>query len=474
MIQGQLQSMQREWSITRQRGFSLVEVLLAVTVFALLSTAVIGALVYGRASTASAGDRTRGAMLAEEGAEAVRSIRNAGYSNLTDGTYGLAQTGGIWGLSGSSDTNGIFTRSITIASGGSNRKTVTSNVSWSGVGGSAQASVATELTNWMANLPKTWANPSQYAGLDLTGTIAGYKVDTAGSYAYIVRKSSTGPNFLIVNISNPSSPTLAGSLTLAGTPTNIKVSGNYAYVSNSSSTAELQIVNVATPATPTLAGTYNASGTAGGLGVYAIGTTVYLTRAANGGNDEFVVINASTPATPTRVSGFSLNVNMNEVFVSGSTAYVATSSDTQEVLVINLTIPSLLSLGTSVDLPGTTDATTISGYGTTLVVGQGSTLYTVGFLLALAPVVGGSVVLSGAINNIDVDSVHNYAFAGTNYVSGEFQVVNINNTSSPALLSSVDMSGSQNLTGVAYNSTYDVVVGASSNTAQEAVVFGPN
>jgi hypothetical protein len=275
-------------------------------------------------------------------------------------------------------------------------------------------------------------------------------------------------------MSNPATPTVVGTLTLAGTPTNIAISGNYAYVSNSSSTAELQIVNVATPAAPVLSGTYNAAGLAGGLGVYAVGTTVYLTRAANLTNDEFVIINAANPSSPVRIGGYSLNIAMNEVFVSGTTAYVATGSDTQEVLVINLTNPASLSLGTAINLAGTTDATTIAGYGTTLVVGQGTALYTVNFSTALSPTVSGTMTLPGTVNDVAVDPTHNYAFAGTSYASGELQVINVNNIANPVILGSVNMVGSIILTGIAYNSTLDVVPGASSNTAQEAVVFGPN
>ncbi len=467
--------MPKVWLTTKQAGFSVVEALLAVTVFGFLTVGLIGSVVYGRSSTADSGDQSRANYLADEGLEAARNIRNAGYTNLVDGTYGLVQSGGTWTLSGSSDTSGIYTRSVTVASNGSNRKNITSNVSWSGVTGSGQASVVTELTNWMAALTtKSWANPSQYAGLDLTGTIVGYKVATSGSYAYLIRNNTTGPNFFVINISTPTSPTVVGTLTLAGTPTNIAVSGNYAYVSNGSNSAELQIVNIATPATPTLTSSYDATGSADGLGVYVVGTTVYLSRAANSGVDEFVIISAANPASPVRIGGYGLNINMNEVYVNGTTAYIATDSDTQEVLVLNMSVLGLLTLGTSINLPGTSNATTISGYGNTAVVGQGSILYTISGAIPLIPVVTGSITLPGPINDIDADATHNYAFVGTNYGSGEFQVVNIANMASPAILSSVNLTGNINLTGVAYSATQNVVVGAGTNNAQEATIFGPN
>ncbi len=144
------------------------------------------------------------------------------------------------------------------------------------------------------------------------------------------------------------------------------------------------------------------------------------------------------------------------------------------MLVLNVSVPALVTLGTSINLSGTTDATTIAGYGNTIVVGQGITLSTINNATPLIPVVSGSVTLPGTINDIDVDPAQNYAFAGTNYANGEFQVVNLANTASPALLSNVNQTGSINLTGVAYSATQNIVIGATSNTAQEAAIFGPN
>src|ERR1041384_6828468 len=106
--------MPRVWSRTNsnvtQGGFSPVEVLLAATIFGMLVTAIVGAVIYGRNSTDGAGNRSRASLLAEEGLEAVRNIRDASYANLTDGTYGIAQSANQWALSGASDTSGIYTR----------------------------------------------------------------------------------------------------------------------------------------------------------------------------------------------------------------------------------------------------------------------------------------------------------------------------------------------------------------------------
>ncbi|EKD76163.1 MAG: hypothetical protein ACD_43C00207G0001, partial [uncultured bacterium] len=52
-------SMPKAWLTTNSKGFSLVEVMLASAVFALLVTALVGAYLYGEEATALAGHRAR-------------------------------------------------------------------------------------------------------------------------------------------------------------------------------------------------------------------------------------------------------------------------------------------------------------------------------------------------------------------------------------------------------------------------------
>lgn len=458
---------------TNQQGISVVEILLAVAVFGMLVTALSGALIYGRTATNTAGNRQRANMIAEEGIEAVRNIRDASFSNLTDGTFGVSKNSNQWITSGSSDTTDIFTRQVTIASADSKRKTITSTVSWPQGNGTNQTSVTTELTNWMASIVKTWAKPALEGGSDATGTTAGFKVATQGNYAYLVKKVSGSANFFIFDISTPTSPTLVKSLTIAGTPTNIAVNGNYAYVSNTSDTAELNIVNVTTPATASVVGNYNATGTGDGLGVFALGNYAYLSRAANGASDEFVIVNVTTPATPTRAGGYSLNISMYEPYVNSTGAYIATSSDTQEVLVLNLTLLSTITLGTSINLPGTTDATTIAGSGSNIVVGQGTAFYDVNSAVILVPVVSGTVTLPSTINDVAINTSLNYAYAATANTTGQFQSIDISTWTAPAISGSTALPSTSLLTGIAYNATKDRVPGAASTTAQELPIFAP-
>lgn len=189
-----------------QAGFSVVEVLLAATVFGFLVTTVAGAIIYGRISNADAGDHNRAMALAEEGLEAVRNIRDASFSNLTNSspTYGLVQSGGVWTLSGTSDTTGIFTRTVAISPVDSARKNVTVTVSW----GSQQVSVTGRLSDWLASIitpgpvmmvySKTTSTPFYRTWDGSAWSAEGSAPAVTGTINYVVLKSSRTRNEAIL------------------------------------------------------------------------------------------------------------------------------------------------------------------------------------------------------------------------------------------------------------------------------------
>lgn len=152
MKQEQSKSPQKAQSTTSQAGFSLVEVILSNALFVLLVTALAGAYLYGQEATALAGNRARAVMIAEEGLEAVRNIRDPAYTNLTDGAYGLVvDSNNEWSLSGSSDVTDIFKRQVVISTIDPTRKAVKVSVSWQqNPQRSGSVSLETRLTDWIA------------------------------------------------------------------------------------------------------------------------------------------------------------------------------------------------------------------------------------------------------------------------------------------------------------------------------------
>ena len=471
----------RVWLITKHSdGFSVVEVLLAATIFGMLVTALIGALVYGQAASVDAGEQARANMLAEEGVEAVRNIRDAAYANLVDGTYGLVQSGGTWTLSGASDTTGIFTRQVTISTVDTVRKLVTATVSWPTLTGTAQVSVSSRLTNWLAALPvqKSWSNAIVAGSANPTGTIAGLKVDTSGNYAYMVENTATS-SFVIVNISNPAAPSVVSTTTLSNTATNIAVSGNYAYITTNIGTSGLLIYDISNPAAPSLVKTLGFIGSAAVKGIYISGNFAYVVRAGSSttNSNEFKVVNITTPPSASLVGGYNNNNTMNEVWVSGNFAYVAesaTSTSIAEMVVINVTTPSSPTLAASYNPTGTNTVLTITGSGSTVYLGYASTVNSVNITTPTSPTTISTLALSGAVQDLDIDGA-NDLFAGTADTAGEFQIINVTTPSAMTLTKKVDVTGTTStVNGVSYDSSLDVVAGASASTTQRLLVFTKN
>lgn len=238
-----------------QRGFSTVEVILAATVFAFLTTALVGSFVYGRASTANSGDRDRATYLAEEGLEAVRNIRDAAYANIpgTDGTYYLGQSGNIWTIGSTPEAaiDGIYTRQVVVASAGVDRKNITVNVSWTNAGVTRQASAVTRLTNWSASIAtpgpimmvysKGTTTPFYRTWNGSTWSAEGSATAVTGNINYVVVKSSRTRNEAILGVQTSTggiyvqiwNGTSWGSATLVATGPTTTRSFDIAYEKNS-------------------------------------------------------------------------------------------------------------------------------------------------------------------------------------------------------------------------------------------------
>ncbi len=456
------------------RGFSLVEVILASALFALFVTALVGAYLYGQESTALAGNRARATMLAEEGLEATRNIRDAAYTNLVDGTWGLTTTSNQWNLFGASDTNDLFTRQVTLSAVDANRKNATSTITWQqNPQRTGSVSLVTRFTNWMTSSGLgNWSNCIQTASLDFSGSQNGIKIQVQGNYVYLVRNDGS-PDFVVVDVSNPLIPALVGSLSLTGAPSNIAVSGNYAYVSTDANGSELQVIDVSTPSLPSMVGSYDAPGNANALGVFVSGTSVYLVRASSADN-EFFVVDVSTPTTPTLVGSLNLGADGNEVFVSGSYAYVASSDNAQELQVVNISVPALPTLGGSLNLSGNQNALTLTGTGNTIVLGRADDfLYLIDVTTPTTPATLGSYNASGQVSDVALGRSDYYVYLAGSAQNAEFQIVDIYTPTTPVFVCLTDLAGQIDLGGVAYSQTLDRAFGAGSSNTDEFLIISP-
>jgi Tfp pilus assembly protein PilV len=133
---------------TSQQGFFLLEVVIASAVIATTLILLLGSIQNSVEVSQRSLERTRASFLLEEGAEAVKSIRDANWTNLTAVTVGtpyyLLWSNGAWTLTQSVGDIDGYTRTIVVeeayrdgnndiaASGAvdANARKVTVSVSW--------------------------------------------------------------------------------------------------------------------------------------------------------------------------------------------------------------------------------------------------------------------------------------------------------------------------------------------------------
>jgi hypothetical protein len=155
---------------TQQSGASLIEAMLAIGALALLSSALLGSLVYGPQASLAAGDRYRATLLVEEGLEATKHLHDNALNEMTVSLSGVDDSSGEWELlgEGSTETIGKYDRTITYADVcrdvsdalidcadagvdyiDPNMKNVAVDVAWTGQFGSAKTvSGEIQLSNW--------------------------------------------------------------------------------------------------------------------------------------------------------------------------------------------------------------------------------------------------------------------------------------------------------------------------------------
>lgn len=468
------QSTKKAWWTSRVEGFSIVEVVLAGSVFVLLTIAFAGIYIYGEESSTLSGARQRAVMLAREGIEATKNIKDADFANLSDGVHGISASGGIWSFAGVQDVTDIFTREIVISSLDGYRKSVTSNVFWTqNAQRAGSISLSTRLTNWVRTVLGDWSNPIESQGVNISGNNDGFRIAVSGDYAYVVMNGG-GPDFVIFDITNPDSPVQVGGLTLGGTLTDVKVTGDYVYLSSTQNGEELKIIDVSNRALPIQVGFYNLSGGADAQALDINGDTLYVGRESSN-TDELSVFDITNRTNPILQGSLNLGAGALEIKYLNNYVYIASESNLQELQVANVTNPNAPAFTSFINIPSNNDANTVAAFGTTVLIGTAGTgdLRIFDVTNPSLPSQIGFYNGTDDIKDIDLGNSNNYAFLATDANNAEFQVVDISNPASPFLLGSVDVPGNTDLNGLAYHALKDRVYAVGTSNSEELVVIAP-
>lgn len=462
-------------------GQALLEVLIASGIFLMVSTSITGIIFSSRSLVTDAQQSSQATALAKEGLEASRLLRDQSWSNLQDGSHGLIKSGNDWLFSGISDQQNGYTRTVTISPRSANSKLVTSRVNWTvPPSRTPYIVVSTVLTNWQQaqqenNISGDWTNPVTAGIADVDTGAQGTDVIVENNMVYLSSSSSQidKPDLTIFNVSDPNNPVRISSFDAGVSNISaITKQGNYIYASITGSVDEFMVINVSNPASPSVVRSMSFSNGRSQT-LAASGNILYVGLEQISGEEEFFSVDITDPANPVVLDSLELNATVHSIAVFNNRAYIATSGDISELVVVDVSSPQAMTVAGTFDATSTADGYSVSVKDEFNVYlgrdqsGTGEEFYILDASDPASIVVKGKTELTARVN--DMVAVNHLVFTVTEQPNAEFRILDITNPLS--IYSYSYLNFPQNALGIdfANNTVYTAV---RSNSALRIIVSG--
>ena len=437
-----------------RQGQSLVEILIALALFSMTISAVTLMFFSGQNFVADSIQARKAVEKVHDSAEALRFIRDDNFPSMTNGLHGLAFANDKWQLTTTPDWNDGFKRTVSISTDLDGIKHVDLTVQWHHPSeGTKSFDIAETVAPPNQGLTGNWTNPCLIGSADGETGSKGSDVAYLNHKAYVTSSESASgkKDLYIFDVSDPHHPSLVSSLDVEQGLKSIAVSGSYAYVVEEDS-GDFFTINVGNASAPSVQAKLTLNVGTKGRSVAIHGHYAYVGSANNTTGKEFFVINVANPAAPSVVASLEFGVDINDISILHDTAYLATSSDTKELLLLDITNPSApVEIG-SYNAIGTADGKSVHAK-TLKRIYLGRNSSSDNELLILDASNPSSIILRGSSNVSSsvfaVISAGTQAFPGTDDANAEFQNFDIQD---PAAISHIaDLNLSNIGTGTAYD-----------------------
>jgi hypothetical protein len=265
--------------------------------------------------------------------------------------------------------------------------------------------------------------------VELVGHVGGVILAVAvqGKYAY----TGVGPRLVILDISNPASPTVVGKTPpLPDLVESVAVVGGIAYLANDD--GGLRVVDVSTPANPTEVGFYDTPGSAHDV---AVADGYAYVAAGDGG---LRVVDISTPANPTGVGFHEALADAASVAVADGYAYVAAGA--AGLRVVDISTPANPTEVGFYGTPGSAnDVAVADGY--VYVADWDAGLRVVDVSAPAGPTEVGFYEMPGFAKDVAVAGGNAYVTAYENLRGGTLRVVDVSRPTRPTEVGFCDTPG---------------------------------
>lgn len=479
-------------SIIKNKGFSVVEVILAIGIFALFSTGITYLSIDTLQGDEKIEENSKALMYAQEGLEAVRQMRDKNYLQLSDGDHGLQIQNNIWSfIQAPEDIDSYYSRTVTIddvfRDGDGNIsdsgtldpdiKKATSRIEWLHRGIIPKSvELTTYLSNWRGN---DWIqtdcdefNGGTFQDTEVIATLAppdnncavklsleeeqsailasadvgehGNDVFVDGNYTYVATEKTHG-GLAVVDITDKQHLSVVRIIDIGDKGTSVTKLGNYVYAGVDHNSKGLAVINATNPSSAALVTTKDIYGTA--TAITSSGSYVYV--GSHGSTNKLVILNASNPVNPTIVSSPLAQGKILGIDVVGNYAYVGTDYDWQGFRIYNISNPSSPTVASNLGLNEEVNAVEVQGPYAFLGTEAGS-FYVINVSNPSSPSVVKNINVDEEIQDISIQG--DYAYVSLNDTGKNLAAINISTPTDPYLVYTKDVGGKGQ--GIATDSNY--------------------
>jgi prepilin-type N-terminal cleavage/methylation domain-containing protein len=338
--------------IKNKFGFSLVEILLAISVFAIFSVGIVYLALDTLNRDAKSAQNNEAVFYAQEGLEAVRNIRDKNYLFLTNGNHGLVFTNNEWDLGLSTEkVDDLYERTITVSDVYRNEagniddsgdvldqdtKKVDVKIAW------LQAGIIPRfmtLTEYMSN----WRGDDQ-----ITTTCDEFNAGTfsQSEVRYMDDPPVNNCGVTLGEMENKSD--FYSSADIGYHALDVEVEGNYVYLGMNDASKALNIIDVTDHANPRAISSVNISG-GKGKSIKKDGDYVYVSTMD--GAKGFAIVNVTNPEIPVITKIIPGSYSSNSIDTKGNYAYVGIDSSLKGLQIYDVTSKTVPILKKAVVFP---------------------------------------------------------------------------------------------------------------------------
>ncbi|MDQ3077062.1 MAG: hypothetical protein M3Q63_03370 [bacterium] len=234
--------------------------------------------------------------------------------------------------------------------------------------------------------------------------------DVVNNKAFITRSSasSTEVNFIIADLDKDMLE--ISRLSTGNNFNTIDVTSEYAYIAARGTENQFHIINIQDPYNPILSSKTSLPGVAGSypdaISIFYYNSKVYIGTHRTAGR-EFHIFDVASPANPKWLGSLEVNHNINAIAVRGNYAYLATSGNTKDLIVLNIENPSRIAIASSLSFLGNEDTLSLHLLGNTLYSGRAKSIdknhpeiVILNIQNPLQPLVTGSIHIGAKIENL--------------------------------------------------------------------------